>query len=79
MKPSEKQLAIARHEGGHAAFNRPAGMAMNVLLKLCPYQNHALALAWRTSVRRYFNAQHGWQPSPTSTTPAVKPSWLPED
>lgn len=68
MKPSEKQLAIARQEGGSAAFNRPKGMSRDKLLTLCPYKNKALALAWRNAVRTYFGVNRGWSDEPTSAT-----------
>lgn len=66
MKPSERQLGIARQEGGSAAFNRPKGMSQDELLALCPYPNKALALAWRNAVRTYFNVNRGWSDGPTS-------------
>lgn len=66
MKPSEKQLGIARQEGGSAAFNRPKGMSQAALLALCPYRHQALALAWRNAVRRYFGANRDWPEAPTS-------------
>lgn len=66
MKPTERQLAIARQEGGSAAFNRPKGMQQDQLLKLCPYRNKALALAWRNAARLHFSVQRGWSDGPTS-------------
>jgi hypothetical protein len=69
MKPSEKQLAIARQEGGSAAFNRPLGKRLDELLALCPYRNKALALAWRNGVRQHFGRNRGWPEAATSADP----------
>jgi hypothetical protein len=66
MKPSEKQLGIARREGGSAAFNRPKGMRLDQLLKLCPYDHKALALAWRNAVRLHFGVNRAWSDGATS-------------
>lgn len=70
MKPTERQLGIARSEGGSAAFNRPKGMRQDQLLALCPYKHKALALAWRNAVRLYFSTNRGWSDDegPTSAT-----------
>lgn len=79
MKPSEKQLGIARNEGGSAAFNRPKGMTQAQLLALCPYRNKALALAWRNAVKRHFAAR-AWHEPQTSATPWPRETpWLPTD
>jgi hypothetical protein len=70
MKPSEKQLRIATNEGRSAAFNRPAEVArLDQLLRLCPYNNKALALAWRNGARSYFGHNSGWPQAATSATP----------